>query len=63
MELNDKQITPIITTTKDWLLRHAGHRKINQIMKEEHGQGPDIRAVFCADCQEICLLGLIGGEK
>jgi len=59
LKFNNEIITPETTTTKSWLLRHAGHRKIQDIMKEQNGLGPDVRAVFCYDCKEIFIMGAI----
>lgn len=59
MNFNGSEIIPETTTTKSWLLRHAGHRKMQEVMKEQNGLGPDVRAVFCVECKEIFIAGVI----
>ena len=62
-EFNNQQIIPELTTTKSWLLRHAGHRKVNQVVKEENNSAPDMRVCFCCECKEIMIMGFIKSER
>ena len=61
--LNDKEIQPQIISPKDWLLRHAEHRKINQVLRETTSNAPDLRVIFCANCQEIMVMGFVNESE
>ena len=55
IDFNGAVINPQIITPKDWLLRHSGHKKVQQILKEKRGEMPDLRVIFCDDCKEIFI--------
>ena len=59
MIFNNEIIEPQVTTTKQWLLRHAEHRKVQEVLKDQNGAGPDMRVIFCASCQELLVTGVI----
>lgn len=59
MIFNDQEITPAIISAKDWLLYHAEHKKVQQVIREDSGNAPDMRVVFCRDCEELLVMGLI----
>ena len=55
IDFNGAVINPQVTTPKEWLLRHAGHKKIQQILKALDGNAPDLRVVYCNTCKEIFI--------
>jgi len=59
MIFNDHEITPQVISTKDFLLRHAAHKKEQQILKDLTGNGPDLRVLFCKDDEELLIMGYI----
>lgn len=59
MIFNDKELEPTKISPKNWLLRHSGHKKFNEVIKETHNNAPDLRVVFCEDCQEILIMGVV----